>query len=340
MTAIEIADDTIAIANAPALPGLVFRHFRGEADYLGMLAALIGSKRADGLEAGDSLEQLANNYAHLTHCDTRTDMVIVEAGDAVVGYTRLFWTEEYDGTRAYQHVAFLLPEWRRKGIGRALLRHNERRVRTIAAGHPAGPRWLQTFVSEGEAGKQALFEQEGYTPVRYFFEMVRPNLDDIPDAPLPPGLEVRPVKPEHLRAIWAADVEAFRDHWGAGAVTEADYRRWLGGTEYQPEAWKVAWDVASDQVAGMVLGFIDAGLNVQLGRQRGWTENISVRRPWRKKGVARALIAENLRELKARGMTEAALGVDADNPTGALRVYESIGFRTTKRNAMYRKPLN
>jgi mycothiol synthase len=118
---------------------------------------------------------------------------------------------------------------------------------------------------------------------------------------------------------------------------EEDYQKWLGEDEFQPDIWKVAWDVETNQVAGMVLGFILAEQNAKFHRRRGWTEDICVRRPWRRRGLARALIADSLRELRARGMTEAALGVDTENQTGALRLYESLGFRVVKRNTIYRK---
>jgi GNAT superfamily N-acetyltransferase len=134
-------------------------------------------------------------------------------------------------------------------------------------------------------------------------------------------------------------LEAFRDAWAETAPPPEAYERWLRSDEYQPEIWKVAWDTASDEVAGMVLGFINAEENARYHRRRGWTENISVRRPWRRQGVASALIAANLRELRARGMTEAALGVDADSLTGALGVYERMGFQVTRRETLYRKPM-
>jgi ribosomal protein S18 acetylase RimI-like enzyme len=85
--------------------------------------------------------------------------------------------------------------------------------------------------------------------------------------------------------------------------------------------------------------FIDALENEKHGRRRGYTEFISVRRPYRKQGLARALIAESLRVLKARGMTEAALTVDTENLTGATRLYEECGFRAVSWMASYRKPL-
>jgi len=65
-----------------------------------------------------------------------------------------------------------------------------------------------------------------------------------------------------------------------------------------------------------------------------------VKRAWRKQGVASALIAMSLNALKERGMTEAGLGVDAENTSGALHLYEHMGYQTVKRMTIYRKQLN
>ena len=334
--------DTLHLPDAPALPGLAFRRFRGEVDYPNMLAVLQGSKAADGIEDADTLERVSHNYAHLNNCDPFQDMVFAEANCQVVGYGRTWWFRDSAGLVIYAHFGMLLPHWRRMGIGRAMLHYLERRAHSTATAGRTRPDGRQSFYQgaawETEIGKIRLLESEGYTPVRNFYEMVRLELDNIPYAPLPVSLEVRPAAPEHYRAIWEANVEAFRDHWSEEERTETDYERWLGGDEFAPDIWKVAWD--GDQVAGMVLGYIDEAQNATYKRKRGWTENICVRRPWRKRGLARALIAENLRELRARGMTEAALGVDTENPTGALRVYESMGFRAVKREVLYRKAMS
>ncbi len=335
------ATDTLTLAGAPALPGLRFRRFAGPSDYPRMIEVLNASKDADGLEEVDTLEALAHNYAHLMNCHPAEDMVMMDVAGALVGYARVWWMqEERTRARIYSAIAFLAPQWRGHGIGRAVLHWQEARLRAIAAAHPAdGPRAFQVFSSKGEQAKTALIERLGYRPMRYFYEMLRPALDDIPAAPLPAGLEVRPVQPEHLRAIWEANVEAFRDHWGYVPPAEDSYQQWLGSEEFQPDIWKVAWDTRTNTVAGMVLGFINHAQNQKFNRLRGWTENICTAREWRKRGVARALIAENLRELKARGMTEAALGVDTQNPTGALHVYEAMGFRPVQTFVTYRKEM-
>lgn len=341
MTADTIVNDRVTVAGAPDIDGLAFRYYRGTSDLPKMLAVLEGSNIADGVEEINTLENMTNAYSNLKNCDPYKDVVVVEVNGQVVGYKRVTWWEELDGTRIYGHFGFLLPEWRGKGIGRALLRHSENCLREIAADHPEGiTRLFDTGAVDDQVGLVSLLADEGYQPIRYWYEMVRPDLENIPDFTLPEGIEARPVQPEHYRAIWEAEVEAFKDHWGEAEVEEADYDRWLNDRPsiFQPHLWQVAWD--GDQVVGMVRNFIDAEHNERFNRKRGYTEYISVRRAWRKRGVAKALIARSFRLLKELSMTEAALGVDTENPNGALQLYESMGFRQVKRGASYRKPMD
>lgn len=334
--------DLIQLDNAPAVPGLIFRRFRGVSDYPQMAAAIAASAEADQVERVTTAEDLANNYAHVQNCDPHTDMIFAEVDGRVIGYSRGWWSEEgTEGPLLYGFVGFLVPEWRRKGIGAAMLAWMEARLRAIAAGHDTQrARFFQAFASQTEVGLAAMLEHAGYRPIRHSFDMLRPNLEDIPDFPLPEGLEVRPVRPEHYRAIWDASNEAFRDHWGFSEPTEEDYQSWLEDrTIFQPELWQVAWDVETNQVAGQVRTFIDHAVNEKFHRKRGSTEFISVRRPWRRRGLARALIAISLRLQKELGMTESELGVDSENLSGATRVYESCGFRVLRTNTIYRKPL-
>jgi GNAT superfamily N-acetyltransferase len=305
------------------------------------------SADADDTERSDTPEELEHFFAHLTNCDPYTDMIFAEVdpGDGrepeVIGYSRGTWRTEGSGERRYMFFGRILPVWRRQGIGQAMLRWMEAHLREIAAGHPADvEKYFMTFVAQGETGLAAMLEKTAYEPVRYMFDMVRPDLENIPDYPLPEGLEVRPVQPGHYRAIWDADTEAFRDHWGFVEPSEEDYQAWLGDTvTFQPELWQVAWDIATDQVAGQVRTFIDHEQNKLYDRRRGWTEMINVRRPYRRRGLARVLIARSLRAQKQAGMTESALGVDSENLSGATRVYEDCGFRVVKRNTIYKKPL-
>jgi ribosomal protein S18 acetylase RimI-like enzyme len=256
-----------------------------------------------------------------------------------IGYQRVFWRQEAEGDRVYGHFGYLRPAWRRRGIGRAMLHHAEHRLRALAREHGPLPRQLlQTEVAESEVGANALLRSEGYALVRYAFIMVRPLQEPIPETDLPAGLEVRPVRADQYQAVWEAADEAFRDHWGYHPQTEADYSIWRENRRFQPDLWQVAWQ--GDQVAGMVLNFIDAEENQRFSRRRGYTENICVRRPWRRRGLARALILRSLALLHDRGLQEASLGVDAENRSGALSLYEGVGFRPVQVFNFYRKPID
>ena len=329
----------IEVPLAPAIPGLRFRLFQGEADFPNLLAAINTAKQADQSERADTIEDIRKNYSHLVNCDPYRDVLMAEVDGCVVGYSRLSWhIDETSKERIYSSFGFIHPEWRRKGIGRAMLRYNQAAIRKLADQHPRDQEcWFESFCQDTEIENESLLQQEGYTAVRHEFSMVRPDLENIPDRTLPEGLEVRPVKPEERRAVWDAAQEAFRDHWGFVAQTEEDYASWREDRNYQPELWQVAWE--GDQVAGAVQNYIDHPENAEYHRLRGYTEDIFTRRPWRKRGLAHALIACSLRLLKEKGMQEASLGVDTENLSGALRIYESMGFKVVKRFTTYRKKM-
>jgi len=217
-----------------------------------------------------------------------------------------------------------------------LLHWAEARAREVAlVDGRSGERSFSSWPDEAQAGAVALFGREGYSIVRYGFMLVRDLAEPIGDRPLPPGLEIRPVVAADHRRIWDGDAEAFRDHWNAGERTDADFERWFAVPELDTSLWRVAW--AGDEVAGSVMSFIYPAENEAFGVRRGWLDHVSVRRPWRRRGLAAALITASLRALQAVGMTEAALGVDAENPTGALRLYEGLGFRRTRTGVTFSK---
>jgi ribosomal protein S18 acetylase RimI-like enzyme len=336
--ALNLQPATIPVPGAPAIPGLRFRHFAGPTDFPAMVEITNRSAAADGVERVTSLLEMSNFYSHPVNCDPERDLILAEVSRNPVGYARVNWREERDGLRLYFHWAALLPEWRRRGIGAALLRACQRRLREMAAElPPAAASALTSHVAEGELGANALLRMDGYRPARYSYLMVRPTLEMIPELPLPDGLEVRPARPEHYHRVFEANEEAFQDHWGFIPRTEEDCERWLGEPATSPGLWQVAWE--GDEIAGMVLSFINTEENLAFRRRRGYTEDVCVRRPWRRRGLARALLARSLALLRERGMTEAALGVDTENPSGALQLYESLGYRPVQSWTLYRKPV-
>src|SRR5688572_6520874 len=124
-------NDHIQPLNMPNVPGLLFRHFRGEEDYPKMIAVVQASAEADKIERVDTLEDIANTYSHLVNSDPYQDMIFAEINNEVVAYSRGFWFQEENGPRIYNSVGFLAPAWRRKRIGTTMLHWIENRMRTI-----------------------------------------------------------------------------------------------------------------------------------------------------------------------------------------------------------------
>ncbi len=334
--------EPVAAAQPPAIAGLVLRPFAGPADFPRLAAALNASLKADGADRYISDDEMVRSHAHLPNCDLDRDLLVAEVDGQVVGFARVWWQPEDQGPILYQITRPLRPEWRGQGLGRALLDWAEARLREIAASHaargePAGQRLFQLEVAEAETGLTRRLLERGYAPVRWAFDMVRPLSAPVAVSPLPPGLEVRPALPQHYRLIWEAANEAFRDHWGYIEMTEEEYQGWVNGADFQPHLWQIGWDAASGQVAGMVLNFVIEAENQALGRRRGYTEGISVRRAWRRRGLARALLTRSLQMFAGLGMDEAALGVDSENLSGARNLYESAGFQMARRVGLYRK---
>jgi mycothiol synthase len=330
----------LAVSDVPAIAGLRVRRYRGEEDLPAMLEVYAAAHEADGLEDVTTLDQMKLNYATLVNSDPARDMLLAEVDGVVVAYARVFWTELVEGGRSYENFGFVHPAWRRRGIGSALHRRNEARLREIAAEHGdvGGPKWLASGSVEVDRGNVALLTGDGYEPARYFFDMVAPSLDGITNAPMPGGLELRPVRRDQYRTIWLASAEAFRDHWGEQEWAEEDWVRFEADPDNaDPSLWRVAWD--GDEVAGAVMTTVPERENERHGRRRVYVAAVSVRRPYRRRGLARGLLAGSLVAARHAGFTSASLGVDTDSPTGATALYRSLGFEPERTFIAFRKPL-
>jgi ribosomal protein S18 acetylase RimI-like enzyme len=328
------------VNNAPGISRLKFRHFQGESDYSQIASVLMASEAADQTQREVDASDIANAYQHLSNCDPYQDMIIAEDAGEMIGYSRGWWENETSSGRLYIHNGFLIPEWRRKCIGRTMLLWMTKRLGELATTHPAEiSKVYQVNVTQFQKSTAIMLERSGYQPARYFYEMVRPSLDDILESPVPAGVEIRPVSPDQYPAIWKAVDEASQDEWGYKKPSEEDYQEWLTSPHFQPNLWQVAWDVTSNLVVGHVLTFIHHDENKQFNRKRGYTEGIGVNRSWRRRGLARALISRSLLAQKTAGMTESALVADSDNPSGTTRLYENCGFQIVKCDTIYRKPM-
>lgn len=267
--------------------------------------------------------------------DPPRDLVVAEVDGRMVGFGQAS-RQVRDGIAVYWTFGTVLREFRRRGLGRAIVRANEARGRETATRfQDSDGRVFASWVDDKEGGAHELLTSEDYEPARYGFVMRRDSLDDVSDVAMPEGLKLRPVSPDQHRAIFEADDESFHDHWGHRDATEEDFVSRYAEPELDTSLWRVAWD--GDQVAGSVMSYIWRSENEELGLRRGWLERISVRRPWRRRGLARALIASALLGLREAGMEDAMLGVDTENLTGALGLYDSMGFAVSDRKTHYRK---
>jgi mycothiol synthase len=327
------------------IPGFTFRHFQGEADYSLILSILVQSDRADQVSGTPSLDDIRHWCAPSNRFDPTRDILFVLRKDAggeptELGFSRVSWYTGSENTRLYTQSSFLLPDWRDHGLWSAMVRQNEHRLQEIAIRHPDTPRrFYQGWATSSQVVWIAVLKCEGYQAVRHFNNMLY-RLNDIPERALPTGLVIRPVQPEHFRSIWEAQrevvlnlFETVVENW-----TDEKYESWLKNPSHTPQLWQVAWD--GDQVAGMVLNRIDAVENKELGRKCGYTEHIFVCQPWRKRGLASALLAKSLQVLKAQGMEEAELGVDTENESGAFEFYQKMGYRTFSTDIWFRKPMD
>ena len=328
-------DQEIQLPDAPPIAGLRFRTFDPDRDYEGLVELIREAHLTDGIDWIPTVENLRADHEHGGEFDPRRDLLVALVDGTIVGGSETSVRIRDQGPD-HQVEGWVSPAFRRRGLGRALLHWAEARAREIAlVDGRSGERSFSSWPDEAQAGAIALLGSEGYSIVRYGFMLVRDLIEPIADRPLPPGLEIRPVAAADHRRIWDADAEAFRDHWNPGERTDADFERWFASPELDTALWRVAWD--GDEVAGSVMNFIYPAENDALGVRRGWLDHVSVRRPWRRRGLASALIVASLHALRDAGMTEAALGVDAENPTGALQLYEGLGFQRTKRDLNYSK---
>jgi mycothiol synthase len=224
------------------------------------------------------------------------------------------------------------PAWRGRGIGRELLDWQLRRAAEIHRDTAPERDWAIHFgVAEADADAQRLYRRFGLTPIRYWFEMVAPT-DPVPDVAVPDGLDIVDCVPARERELYEAHTEAFADHWGFQARHADD---WLSLTvrsaDFAPSLSRLA--LAGDRIAGYVLTYVSPEPG------RGYIGQVGVRRPWRRRGLAGAMLARVLVACAGAGLGAAALGVDAENPTGAVGVYERVGFAVESRGVTYAREL-
>jgi mycothiol synthase len=335
-----IGGSPVTIAGAPAIRRLRFRTCRGPSDAEAVAAVLNAELAADGIDELYSAAAIAAEIEHPGNELPARDFIVAEVGGAAIAYARRRWTDRGE-VRVFEHQGHVDPAWRRHGLGRALLRHQAASLHEVASEQAHdGETALGSYADERNVAATALLASEGYRPVRWYIDMDRPSIDPLEDAPTPDGLRMAAPDPADRRLLTdllVAEEEAFRDHWGHHAESPDEPEAMLADPDADPSLWRVAWD--GDAIAGLVRPIVYADENERFGRRRVWIDRLSVRRPWRRRGLGRALLVAGLLAGRERGMTSAGLGVDTDNTTGALGMYERLGFVRGPAVVAYRKPL-
>jgi mycothiol synthase len=259
--------------------------------------------------------------------DLSTDAWIAIAADGTpVGHANVM----PDGEARVKSWGVVHPEHRGLGIGSALVALIERRTRERLEG--VRDAVLHHAVSDTDHAGAALLRSRGYRGVRSFRHM-QIDLTGPPEDPgaAPTGIQIRGVDPERdLHAIQGIFVEAFRQEWGYRVVP---FEEWSGleveTPSYDPTLWLLATE--GERPVGAITGTVWG--------DRGWIGELGVRPPWRGRGIGSALLRRSFATFASRGLERVRLNVDAENPTGATRLYERVGMRTVRGWDLYEKPL-
>jgi mycothiol synthase len=294
---------------------------------LGAVHALIVASEIEefGEAEGFSLDELEGNWTELDLEKDAWLAILPDAALAGYGYVQDRRHVRLD-VEVYVHPAHF-----RRGIGTTLVRLAEARAREHVPLAPPGTRVVvNNWINALNADARSLLEREGYTPVRYFFRMEITFSDEPPAASWPAGVLVRSgAAGDDLRPFYETSEEAMADHWGHVPRPYEEWRERRTRSGFDPSLWLLVLD--DGEPAAAALCSISDGI--------GWIDTLAVRAAWRRRGLGYALLTHAFRELYGRGLRRMALGVDAENPTGATRLYERAGMHIGQQYATYGKEL-
>jgi ribosomal protein S18 acetylase RimI-like enzyme len=231
------------------------------------------------------------------------------------------------------------PALRGRGIGRQLLRWQVGRAKQQLASSPSTlPGWIITRTDERSPQNARLLERQGFRLARYFFSLERKLEEPVRSYPLPDGIRLEPYRPDLAGAVLEARNEAFMDHWASQPASEEMWEASVGSEVFRADLSFVAV-AAADDGTEEVAGFLLASVNEDDWQNQGFTGSyidlVGVRRKWRGRHIAQALLAAHLEGCRALGFERATLDVDADSPTGALSLYSGMGFYQVQRDRAY-----
>jgi ribosomal protein S18 acetylase RimI-like enzyme len=323
-----------SLPEAPAASRIGYRRFAGLEEIDGMAAANGRLRAHVGVLEPVDVEGMRHRYTHLVNSDPLEDCLVASIDDVTVGYGRVEWHDLVAGERIYDYTVMVDPATWGTGISLALNDWCERRAREIARGNPTDREtWHQQFAYGADTDLQGVLLGSGYTAVRWDAEMLRRDLEDIPEVPIADGYVVRTPAEAELPAVFAMTVEAFAEHWGQSEADEQRLDEWIESPLFRLDQLVIAW--RGDEPAAMVNGVLETKPD---GSVDGLLAGVCTHPRHRRLGLARACIVESLRRLRAAGASRAYLSVDTDNQNRAYSLYESCGFQIATSSASYRKP--
>lgn len=267
--------------------------------------------------------------------DTR---VAVSPEGRIIGYAEVVDTKEphvniYSWLRVH-------PGFRDSGLDSRLLSWIEDRARDAVGKAPEGARVaVSQVVADEDSRAQALFKDCDYSVIRHFMRMIIELEHDIPEPVWPGEVSIRTfVFEEDLEDTVRAFRDSFQDHWGhIDTPFEEELKQWdhwiRNDKEFDPTLTFLA--VAGDEIVGLA----SCDLRFPEDPAMGFVEVLGVRRMWRRRGIALALLHYTFHELKKRGQARVGLGVDATSLTGANRLYEEAGMKSTRQMSLFEKEL-
>lgn len=251
--------------------------------------------------------------------DVAKDFRVLERNGSIVGYVDV-----------HREVDRMSVDWtaRDARVSDALLDWAEERARAAGADQLVAHEWPNSE----DLG--VVLRERGFAPFRASLEMQVPLDDATPEPVWPAGIEVRTVRAGEEREVHAMLEEAFADTYDFRPTPFEEWAAWWGGGRKRLALWFAA--DAGGELAGLALCDYERAGAPGLG----WVESLAVRRGRRRHGLGKALLLHSFRELARLGRTAAGLSVQADNPTGAVRLYESVGMRPVSRRTVYEKRLD
>jgi mycothiol synthase len=242
-------------------------------------------------------------------------LLACDDGGRPLGFGHL-WGTPSDEMRCFVRVR---PAAKGRGVATALLSRFVERAREAGAEKLTLTSWAQ------DPDATPLLESLDFAPVRYFVQM-RIDLPAVDERRVhwPDGIELDTYERGRDDAeLFSAYADAFLEHWGQESVDEADWWdeiRDADAAGFEPGLWFLA------RAGQAIAGFSICRELVDDGETLGWVSLIGVRPRWRGRRLGDALLAHSLTVLRRRGLARAALNVDAENTTGALRLYRKAGM--------------